>query len=423
MACIKGHPLVIEAVLRCCKSKEWTERLKALEIMPAIVYKGDPTAVGMVVGRLLDWHLEVRRAAVQLLLDGEASLFISVLAGKDITQPQAVLSLERYERELLEQTSSPEKPPLQSGGSFSRASSVIQRVASGSRPASQRSGQTGLMSAVNSIIRLGSSARQRSGSDSISRTGSVAFSRVGSIAATRRPVEKPSVSLHLVCRLESPGMGEGRNTRSSAQPCSRRPKFKGNGETLRLKANDPDAETLIIELVAEVNGGGPPDETCTFYGVKALERRNEQVGQMLDETKGVQHDGNTRPSTQENELNQAFDRALSAASFARVVSARSDAADEPPRLTGPLPPSTIVLGRTKKSLTEIANQILKSEQWVQLTDGKFVRHVLQKHVMAKNSYCTTPCRQRETGWERLHEIGAGKRKEHWLLRDDGPRNG
>lgn len=56
---IKGHPLVTDLVLQCCHSKEWQERLKAVEVLPAIVFKGDPVAVGVLIGRLLDWHLEV----------------------------------------------------------------------------------------------------------------------------------------------------------------------------------------------------------------------------------------------------------------------------------------------------------------------------------------------------------------------------
>ena len=56
---IKGHPLVTDLVLQCCHSKEWQERLKAVQVLPAIVFKGDPVAVGVLIGRLLDWHLEV----------------------------------------------------------------------------------------------------------------------------------------------------------------------------------------------------------------------------------------------------------------------------------------------------------------------------------------------------------------------------
>jgi hypothetical protein len=44
---------------------------------------------------------------------------------------------------------------------------------------------------------------------------------------------------------------------------------EGAGEKVKIQVHDPDEATLIIELVAHVNGGGPPDESCTFHGKAA----------------------------------------------------------------------------------------------------------------------------------------------------------
>ena len=75
---IKGHPLVTDLVLQCCHSKEWQERLKAVQVLPAIVFKGDPVAVGVLIGRLLDWHLEVCGASFYKFIGTYVSLSASL---------------------------------------------------------------------------------------------------------------------------------------------------------------------------------------------------------------------------------------------------------------------------------------------------------------------------------------------------------
>lgn len=229
------------------------------------------------------------------------------------------------------------------------------------------------MQAVGAIARMGSLSRVGSATSNRSR-GS--FSRVGSSAQRPRNVEKPVITLNLVYRFANSEDDAETQARSISQPCVRRPAWKGGGETLKLRVKDPDQATLIIELHAHINGGGPPDDKCTFYGKAATLLQQQQQNSQQDDTdmsdtaelapshapshapsqSVSQAGGYTRPSTQET-----FNRATSAASMATL--------NEPPRLTGPLPPSTIVIGRVEKSLTEIANQIVKAEQWEQIFDG------------------------------------------------------
>ena len=336
MKAIKGHPVVKDTVLKCCKSKEWQERLKAVECIPFLFYKGDPDAVGVLVGRLLDWHLEVRRASVQVLLDSAANLTVTVMSGRDLAQPEAALAVDRMRQEAADAAERAQTPDKQSVA-------VLQRVSSN---ASRRSSLSGLMqsvAALQTIQRVGSNLSRRSST----------ISRAASTASQRRPVEMPEIKIHVVCRLEDSEEDADTQARTISQPCTRRPKFYGGGEVLRLQANDPEQAKLVIELVAHVNGGGPADERCTFYG--------DRAGTASDGM-SVATGTDTRPSTQEKALNQVFNRASSAASMAQKLQG-------PLKITGPLPPSTVVLGRAEEKLTDIANQITTSEQWMPLTDG------------------------------------------------------
>jgi len=368
MKSIKGHPVVMDVVLACCKSKDWGVRLKAVQIIPAIFYKGDPAAVGVVTGRLLDWHLEVRRAAVEVLQDSSATLTLKAIGGKDLAQPDVVTALERLENELLGIL----PPAANSAGGLSRVpSSGLQRApshssASGSRPPSNTPGSRGMVAAVGAFSRLRSDTSRRS---VISRTSSAA-SRTSSSASRRRQVEKPVITLHLLYRFDNSDSDSHVRARTASQPFSRRPKFQGGGETMRMQVQDPEQATLVIELVVQINGGGPPDDRCTFYGMKSHQAENPTV----DDARSSR----SRPSTQEmapaaNVPSKAPSRVPSAAEqISRAPSAASCASNaniQPFKLDGPLPPSTIVLGRAERSLTDIANQIVKSEQWVQLTDG------------------------------------------------------
>ena len=346
MNVMKGHPTVMDAVLQSCKSKEHRERVKALKAIPCIFYKGDPTAIGVVIGRLLDYHVEVRRAAVQVLLDSTASLTITIIQGKDLAIPEVQLSLERYEQELAGTCVSPAVPPASDG--------VVQIPSTSSRAASQgmtqSSGIDRLSSATGIFSRIGSSAFSRARS-AIPRTGSTP-SRVSRI----RPVEKPIIAIYLVCRLESSEADSGTESRISSQPYNRCPRFKyPTGETLRMKVYDPEAAKLVIEVVCDVNGGGPADEKCTFFGLKAHDVPRTSSNGKCNENELQK----IRPSTQD----AAFENATSAGSMTTNTSS------EPPRLTGSLPPCTIILGRAEKMLTDISRQIVKSEQWVQLVDG------------------------------------------------------
>jgi hypothetical protein len=97
--------------------------------------------------------------------------------------------------------------------------------------------------------------------------------------------------MQLVYRLENSEEDEGTQTRTQSRPFIRRLHFnEGAGEKVKIQVHDPDEATLIIELVAHVNGGGPPDESCTFHGKAASANASDE-----------------------------FDRASSAASMARYV--------------------------------------------------------------------------------------------------------
>lgn len=366
---IKGHPFVMETVLQCCKSKQWNERLRAINIMPTIFHKGDPNAVGVLVGRLLDWHLEVRRAAIQMLLDSAATLTLTAVGGRDLAQPEAANAVDRHEREVLalEKAAAavayPAYPQSSAGGSggFSRVpSGGFSRVPShagvhnnpsdaGSRPATQASGVGSAMQAVGAFQRVASRASRRSFT-----------SRTASTVGERRILVKPTVTMFLNFRLEDSEEDAGTQARTTSQLSSRRPTFKGGGEKLRLKVKDPETAKLVIELVGHVNGGGPADDRCTFYGLRATFPMQRNVDTFGSHPQSISPD--SRPSTQERILNQVFGCVTSAASMAALTA--------PIILDGnPLPPSTIILGRAETSLTDIANSIMKSEQWVQLEDG------------------------------------------------------
>jgi hypothetical protein len=374
MRSVKGHPALMDMVLSCCKSKEWSVRLKAVQIIPALFYKGDPSAIGIVTGRLLDWHLEVRRAAVEVLQDSSATLTLKAVSGKDLAQPYVVSALERLENELLGILPPVAAATTSGTGGFSRApSSGFQRVpshssASGSRPPTSGApgsrGSTAMVAAVGAFSRLRSDASRRS---SGTRAGS-AVSRTSSTASKRRPIEKPVITVHLAYRFENSDADASAGARTTSQPFSRRPKWKGGGETLRMQVQDPEQATLVVELIVQINGGGPPDEKCTFHGLKTHEGESYPTA---DDARS----SHSRPSTQETAgVGRVMSRAPSAADqFSRAPSAAS-AASNPPlhqpfKIDGPLPPSTIVLGRAEFNLTNIANQIVKSEQWVQFSDG------------------------------------------------------
>jgi len=361
---IKGHPFVMETVLQCCKSKQWNERLRAINIMPTIFHKGDPTAVGVLVGRLLDWHLEVRRAAVQMLLDSAATLTLTAVGGRDLAQPEAANAVDRHEREVLalEKAAAAVAYPAYPAypQSSARGSGGFSRVPShagvhnnpsdaGSRPATQASGVGSAMQAVGAFQRVASRASRRSST-----------SRTASAVGERRILVKPTVTMFLNFRLEDSEEDAGTQARTISQVSSRRPTFKGGGEKLRLKVKDPETAKLVIELVGHVNGGGPADDRCTFYGLQATFPMHRNVDTFGSYPQSISPD--SRPSTQERILNQVFGRVTSAASMAALTA--------PIILDGdPLPPSTIILGRAETSLTDIANSIMKSEQWVQLQDG------------------------------------------------------
>eukprot|EP00961_Rhodomonas_salina_P235824 3187165-Rhodomonas_salina.1 len=83
---IKGHPQAAKALIKMLKDKEWRTRLKALELIPKLVIKGDSGAIEAVVDRLLDWNLEVRRAAVATLRDSPAMLHCDILSAKDLRE-------------------------------------------------------------------------------------------------------------------------------------------------------------------------------------------------------------------------------------------------------------------------------------------------------------------------------------------------
>ena len=363
MKAIKGHPVVKKSVLKFCKSKEWQERLQAVQCIPYLFYKGDPDAIGVLFGRLLDWHLEVRRASVQVLLDSAANLTVTAMSGRDLAQPEAALAMERMRKEAdaaaAAAASGINFARAPSGAGFNRQpSSGFSRVpshtsASGSRPGTRGLG-SGLMQSVAAFNRLGSNA---------SRKSSV-VSRAASTATSRRPVEMPEITIHVVCRFEDSEEDASTQARTISQPCDRRPKFQGGGEILRLQAKDPEQAKLIIELVAHINGGGPPDERCTFYGERAgTASQKDDSGKAESDVMSGGPGTDTRPSTQERTINQVFNRASSAASMAQKL-------QEPFKITGPLPASTVVLGRAEEKLTNIANQIINSEQWIQLTDGQ-----------------------------------------------------
>jgi hypothetical protein len=115
--------------------------------------------------------------------------------------------------------------------------------------------------------------------------------RKESFVASASTLIRPAISMQLVYRLENSEEDEGTHTRTQSRPFIRRLNFnEGAGEKVKIQVHDPDEATLIIELVAHVNGGGPPDENCTFHGKAASAYASDE-----------------------------FDRASSAASMARYI--------------------------------------------------------------------------------------------------------
>ena len=53
-----------------------------------------------------------------------------------------------------------------------------------------------------------------------------------------------------------------------------------------MRVKEPEQATLIVELVADINGGGPADEKCTFYGPRASNgNSNDDIYQAHCESK------------------------------------------------------------------------------------------------------------------------------------------